>query len=154
MNLQAFEVRRRPASPRRCMYGKYAPYMHKGEKFYEDMVDRAAYIYTTGTFPSHLRRTYTDVLRGITEPYRKPSSLDGRHGRTILKPQVAEDMQIERHPMVRAVREKLRECYLIQPSRGFGTRRPFWRVFMFRLDGKQMVDRITVQGDGSVKKGW
>lgn len=136
------------------LYGEYAKMMRSGEKTREDMVDRAAYVYVTGQFPSHLRKTYTGVLRAITSYFRKPVALDGRTGNIKLDDRVVEDLQLDKHPMVKEVRAKLAEGYLINPSRGVGTRRPFWRVFMFRLKDGQATDRITVQGDGSVKKGW
>ncbi|KRW94343.1 hypothetical protein AQY21_20655 [Paracoccus sp. MKU1] len=128
--------------------------MQDGEKTREDMLDRAAYVYVTGQFPSHLRKHYTAVLRAITHYFRKPVAFDGRTGNIKLDDRVVEDLDLDKHPMVKEVRNKVAEGYFIQPSRGFGTRRPFWRVFMFKLQGEHMVDKITVQADGAVKKGW
>lgn len=147
-------MERMSASDRALIYGEFTPTMQEGEKTRDDMVDRAAYVYVTGQFPSHLRKHYTAVLRAVTHYFRKPVAFDGRTGNIKLDERVVADLKLEQHPMVKMVREKIREGYLIQPSRGFGTRRPFWRVFMFRLAGENITDRITVQGDGSIKRGW
>lgn len=139
---------------RRALYGEFSGMMADGEKTRDDMVDRAAYVYITGQFPSHLRKHYTGVLRSVTNYFKRPAALDGRTGSIKLDGRVALDLELEKHPMVREVRSKLAQGYLIQPSRGFGTRRPFWRIYMFLLDGTRTVEQITVQGDGSTMRGW
>lgn len=156
MNPALAQIRdRRPPCGDRPMYGDYAPQMQKGTKFYTDVVDRAAYMYVTGCFPSHLRSTYTDVLRVISGPCRWPPSLDRRSGDRKLLDEVVADMQLERHAMVAAVRRKISQGYVIQPSLGFGTRRNYWKTFMFRptSDGRIAL-KVTVQGDGAEKQGW
>ena len=139
---------------RDILYGEYANMMVKGTKTRDDMVERAAYVYVTGQFPSHLRKHYTGVLRAITAYFRKPVAFDGRSGSMKLDDAVVLDLVLDKHPMVKEVRAKIAEGYLINPSLGVGTRRPFWRVFMFRQEGTDITDRITVQGDGSIKRGW
>lgn len=139
---------------RAMVYGDFEPQMRDGEKTRDDMVDRAAYVYITGQFPSHLRKNYTGVLRAVTSFFQRPVALDGRTGNIRLNEKVVQDLELEKHPMVKEVRAKIREGYFIQPSRGVGTRRPFWRVFMFKQEGEAIKDRITVQGDGSILRGW
>lgn len=137
------------------MYGEYARQMKKRKKFFHDMVDRAAYVYVTGCFPSHLRKPNTDALRQMTRDFKKPSSLDGRSGYVVLNDGVVQDMQLERHPMVLAVRQKLRLGYFIQVSRGYNTRRSFEKIFMYKLDLEgQMSDQVTINSRGFEKAGW
>ena len=64
-------------------------------------------------------------------------------------------MQLERHAMVVAVRQKISQGYEIQSSLGFGKRRNYWKIFMFRptSDGR-IAFKVTVQGDGAEKQGW
>lgn len=142
------------AEDRGLVYGDYAEMAARNTKSRDDLRDRAAYVYVTGQFPSHLRTTWTGALRTLTSYFRKPVAFDGRSGHMKLDQRVAEDLELEAHPMVKEVRAKMAEGYFIQPSLGYGKRRPYWRVFMFRQDGDNVVDRITVQGDGSVKAGW
>lgn len=120
----------------------------------EQLVDRAAYVYVTGNFPSHLRKRGTKALREITSQSRELVALDGRTGNVRLDERVAEVLELEHHPMVKEVRAKILGGYAIQPSRGYGERRPFWKIFMFKLSGDRIIEKITVQGDGAVKWGW
>lgn len=136
------------------IYHEFSGLMEDGNKSRDDMIDRAAFIYVTGHFPSHLRQHYTAALRTITQYFRRPVALDGRTGNIRLDDRAVADMQLDQHPMVNEVRAKLAQGYLIQPSRGFGARRPYWRVFMFKLAGDRISEKITVYGNGSVKSGW
>lgn len=146
---------RRAPTRRQRLYGVFAPRMVPGEKFHNDMRDRAAYVYVTGLLPSHLRATYTAALRQVCRPYRRPTSLDGRSGHLLLDPEVVTDLHLEHHPMVQEVRRQIRLGCLIQPSRGVGTRRNFNKIFLFRLDaGNRPSAPVTINGDGSRKTGW
>lgn len=147
-----------PPSVRRALcheiYGQeFGDQMYEGEKFWSDARDRAAFIHATGAFPSHLRPHFTRLLANISR--RGRSALDGRSGSIRLHDYVVRDLQIEAHPMIRITRQKLGEGYLIEASRGFATRRNYWKVFLYRRnpDGLK-YGRITVQGDGAVKQGW
>jgi hypothetical protein len=131
----------------------FRPLLAEGSRTRDEIRDRAAYVYVTGQFPSHLRRNYMGVLRAMSQRFRKPVSLDGRSGTLALKGDVAMDLQLESHPMVREVRRKVSEGYVIQPSRGLQTRKPFGKVFMLKSN-RRRTDRVTVQIDGSVKQGW
>ncbi|WP_417463163.1 hypothetical protein [Kordiimonas sp.] len=156
MHLAVAQIRsRRRPNARQQMYRRYASSMVEGHKFFSDMIDRSAYVYVTGLYPSHLRATYTDVLRQITRPFTKPSSLDSRSGHVILRPEVVQDMQLEKHAMIREVRRKIRQGFLIEPSRGFGTRRNYSKIFMFKLNVDNLpYEPCTINIDGSVKQGW
>jgi hypothetical protein len=137
------------------MYGDFAPDMQEEKKIRADLRDRAAYVYVTGQFPSHLRRKYTGMLRALTHYFKKPVSLDGRTGHLKLDDEVIRDLALDSHPMVRKVREKIAAGYFIQPSLGLGTRRNFWKIFMFKLNADNIpFGHIIVQGDGSIKDGW
>lgn len=129
--------------------------MRKDDIFRAKMRDRAAYIFVTGIFPSHLRPETVEALRPMTKYYRRPSSLDGRSGGTILHDDVVEDLEMNTHPMVRKVREKIAAGYLIQRTLGYGRRRNFSKIYMFKLNADNLpFGRITVNGDASVKAGW
>ena len=158
MDLNLHQIRSRPRpSPHQLLYGKYASQMVPGERFHSEMIDRAAYVYIVGCFPSHLRRTYTDALREMTRYFKKPASLDGRTGHIYLRRDIVEDLQLEQHPMVMAVRRRLSQGYLIQPSRGFASRRNYWKIFMFQTSPAAPgipVAQITIKHDGSEKQGW
>lgn len=137
------------------LYGPHAESMRESGRFFREARDRAAFVYVTGIFPSHLRGPYTALLRQITRFYRKPSSLDGRTGNLKLSDDVVAHLELEKHLMVVEVRKQMRRGYLIQSSRGIGTRRNFGKIYMFRLNSDNLVcDRITVKGDGAVKHGW
>src|SRR6056297_1536180 len=112
-----FQVRhRRP--PVDQLYGVFAKDMRAGDRFPREARDRVAYVYVTGQFPSHLRKTYTGVLRAVTSYFRKPVAMDGRSGHLKLDDRVVQDLKLDRHPMVRKVREHIRQGWLIQPSLG------------------------------------
>lgn len=135
------------------IYGDYASQMEQGSKLRSDVRDRAAYVYITGQFPSHLRSNMMGILRAVTASFQRPVSLDGRSGTIKLTSDVVNDLELEKHPMVIEVRAKINEGYMIQPSRGLQTRKPFSKVFMHRPK-RGAVDLITVNSDGSVKRGW
>lgn len=126
---------------------------HPAEKPYKDLQDRAAYMYVTGCFPTHLRGAASEWLRLVSTPSRSPSALDGRGGvMSILQP-VATRLGLEMHPMVEKVREKVAQGCTITASRGPHARRPYGKVFLSRriADGE---DRIAVKIDGSVLDHW
>lgn len=151
-----FEVRtRRKPTVQELMYGQFASKMVAGTRYFVEMRDRAAYTYITGNFPSHLRKEYTAALMHFSSLFKKPSSLDGRLGHSLMHPEIVQDLLLARHPMVVEVRRRIATGYLIQGSRGFGTRNGYHNIFMFKLGmGKNVVDRVTVKLDGAVKQGW
>ncbi len=146
---------RRPPSEHEIRYGRYAADMVRDSKYFLDVRDRAAYLYIVGNFPSHLRKEYTAALRQFSRRYRKPTSLDGKIGREYLNPDIANDLRLDAHPMVVEVRLMISRGYLIQGSRGFGTRNTYREVYMFQPGPDQtMTNRITIKLDGAYRQGW
>lgn len=131
----------------------FRPMLLEGTRTRDEIRDRAAYVYVTGQFPSHLRRNYTSVLRLMSQRFRKPVALDGRSGNLAITGDVAMDLQLEDHPMVREVRRRVTDGYVIQPSRGHQTRKPFGKIFMLKAN-RRKTEKVTIQIDGSSKAGW
>lgn len=154
--LSTIKVRdRKPLTESARLFGSFASEIDNCPKLHDDVRDRAAYVFITGNFPSHLRSKSLAVLKQISRPYRRPSSLDGRGGHRMLHDGAVRILTLNEHEMVRVVREKIRQGYLIHPSRGFGTRNGYSKVFMFKRHPDQMVyDRIAVTIEGAIKKGW
>jgi hypothetical protein len=126
----------------------------KNTKEFEDLRDRAAYVYVTGSFPTHLRTYMTALLRKLTRYSRTPVSLDRRLGSMQIAQENIVRLGLEDHPLVRKVREYIDKGYQIQLSReDFTTRRPYTKVFMYKRVGMGF-DRVTVQYDGSIKDEW
>ena len=139
------------------LYGAFSREVQSDPKARQDIRDRAAYVYVTGQFPTHLRKNYTGVLRAVTSYFRKPVSLDGRTGSVLLNKGVVTDLQLDEHPMVQTVREKIGEGFVIQPSRGISgskARRVFGKIYLYRRNDNTTVDMITVHSDGAVKSNW
>lgn len=143
----------RDRAPLGLSYGGHAADMVAGSKMREDIRDRAAYVYVTGQFPSHLRSNTMAILRAITATLRQPVALDGRSGSIKVTSAVAADLELEAHPLVKGVRAKLAEGFLIQPSREMNARRPYSHVFMYR-PGKNGIDLVVVTSEGAVKDSW
>lgn len=137
------------------LYGDFATEMDRDSKLHCDISDRAAYMYITGNYPCHLRSKATAILKQISREYRRPTSVDSRHGHRLTSDEAVRDLRLNSHDMVRKVREKISQGYFIEPSRGFGTRCGFSKIFMFKKHSDKMVyDRITVTLEGALKQGW
>lgn len=132
------------------LYGGYDEQVQG--KVRDDIRDRAAYIYITGSFPTHLRKNYNAVLRAITNVFRTPMSLDQKGGTIGVQDEAIVDLELEQHPMVKVVRRRILDGYSIQPARNVVSRRPYSKVFLYKRSDPS--DRITVQVDGSVKDEW
>ena len=76
-------------------------------KEFRDFRDRAAYVRVTGTFPTHVRAHFNALLCAATEWVKGPSSADERFGHVQVSEDVAHDLQLDQHPMVRRVREEI-----------------------------------------------
>ena len=124
-----------------------------GSKEYNDLRDRAAYVYVTGTFPTHLRPLSVSLLRMITRLSRKPVSLDGRSGSQKLNEKTAQALSLASHPMVMKVLELVQDDWKIFYQREATERRPYSKIPMYRIEGATTL-RITVQVDGSILDGW
>lgn len=123
-------------------------------KEYQDLRDRAAYVYATGAFPTHLRTYFTSLLRNVSKYSRQPVSLDGRSGSMQILPENVAALGLDSHPMVKKVRDYIKRGYQIQVGQDVRTRRPYSRVFLYRKAPGQPTDLVTVQVDGSIKEGW
>lgn len=132
------------------LYGGYDEQIQG--KVRDDIRDRAAFVYITGSFPTHLRRNYMAVLRAVTSYFRTPTALDHESGAIGISDEVVKDLSLEDHPMVKVVRQYLANGYVIQPARNVVSRRPYSKVFLYKKDDPN--ERATVQIDGSVKTNW
>ncbi|GGL50694.1 hypothetical protein [Wenxinia marina] len=144
---------RRRTPPLVVLYGGFAEAMRRGERFRAEATHRAAYVYVTGAFPTHLRREKTEFLRHITRLSERPSSLDGRIGGVILKDGVAKNLELEEHTMVQAVRQKMQEGYRMSLGRPYSRRR-YDLIRMVRDDPDQGVERLTINRHGFEREGW
>jgi hypothetical protein len=123
-------------------------------KDYRDLCDRAAYVMITGTFPTHLRPHMTGLLRKVSHYSLTPAALDGRAGSMGLDPAMAARLGLTQHPMVAKAKEFVDQGYLIQASREVKARRPFSRVFLYKIAEGGEVAKITVHLNGAVLDGW
>lgn len=139
--------------PAPLAYGLHTADMVAGTKTRAEARDRAAFVFVTGHFPSHLRANYMGILHAITASFAKPVALDGRSGSMRVADVAVIDLDLENHPLVTGVRSKVADGFLIQPSRGLQARRPFGKVFMYRpsTNGNEL---IVVNSDGSIKNSW
>lgn len=124
---------------------------HKSKE-YHDLRDRAAYMYVTGSFPSHLRTFFTRVLSMISRYHSSPGGLDGSSGNQRIDDMMVGKLELEKHPMVMKVREYVDAGWRIQLARGANERKPFSKVFLWK--GRNPTYQITVQIDGSVLDHW
>jgi hypothetical protein len=120
-----------------------------GSKAFRDLRDRAAYMYITGTYPSHLRPFFTQALTLISRGDSQPVSLDGGSDYGRVDERVAERLNLDTHPMVVKVREFVAAGYRIRVSLGPNARKPYTKVFL-----EKGGEQITVQIDGSVLDHW
>lgn len=118
-------------------------------KGYKDLRDRAAYMYITGTYPSHLRTFFTRALGLIARIHNRPVSLDGRSGNMKLDDNIVAKMDLANHPMVLKTREYVESGYRITVSRGANNRKPYTKIFLSKGN-----DEVTVQIDGSILDHW
>lgn len=131
----------------------------KQRKDYTDLRDRLAYVYIMGSYPTHLRTLFTQLIGMATRKSVTPTSLDQLGGAVKVSDDIANRLQLENHPMVRSVREHLREGFKLTRSREDHTdRRPYSRVFLHRKikAGRTGVfqEKKTVYINGAVKDGW
>ncbi|MTH94678.1 hypothetical protein [Roseibium sp. RKSG952] len=122
-------------------------------KEYAALRHRAAYMYITGSFPTHLRTRMTTFLRLISEHTNQPSALDGRSGALSVTYENIESLKLESHPMVIRVRKFLDDGWKIFFDYKAKQRRPYSRVRLYKTRG-EYVTKAIVQSDGSVLDGW
>lgn len=122
-------------------------------KDYQDLRDRAAYVYCTGTFPTHLRSFMMSLLRIATHVRVQPVALDGRSGSIELTPEVRAALDLEDHPMVSRVRDFVEDGYKIFFQRDLTDRRPYSKVLLYKKEAGE-IHKLVVQADGSILDGW
>ena len=116
-------------------------------KEYIDFRDRAAYVYITGTFPTHVRKYFTTLLRMATESAMGKSSLDGRSGHLKVAPDVVAILRLDEHPMVRKSKTYVSDGYVLATPTSVKDRRPFGKVDLVH---PKTGDKVTIKSDGSV----
>jgi hypothetical protein len=122
---------------------------HPQKRAYRDLRDRAAYMYVTGTYPSHLRTFFTRVLGRISKMANRATSMDRRSGNMLLDEDKVRRLHLDDHPMVLKVRKYLDQGYRITVSRGATSRMSYRKIYLSKGD-----DEITVQIDGSRLDHW
>lgn len=114
-------------------------------EMFKDLRNRAAYMYITGCYPTHLRPFYTGALTEM----RRYSHLEARNGGYGFEPAFIEGLELDDHPMVVRARELAsRGWSLRDPLRG-SQRRSFQKIHLSRGERKVSV-RIT----GETVLGW
>ncbi len=127
-------------------------------KDYADLKDRLAYVYIHGSYPTHLRTWFTKLINMATNTTVEPAALDGAGGAVKVSERVAQQLNLEHHPMVMMVRRYVRDGWRIARSREEHTdRRPYSRVFLYRrvkaARGTAM-QKLTVYVNGAEREGW
>jgi hypothetical protein len=120
---------------------------------YQELRDRAAYVYCTGIYPTHLRQLMMGFLRIATRTQVQPVALDGRSGSIAVTPEVAKALDLDSHAMVSRARDYVEEGYKLFFNHKATDRRPYSKVLLYKKSGKN-IHRIVVQADGSVLEGW
>lgn len=119
-------------------------------KGWQELRDRAAYIYLSGSFPSHLRPHTVKALRQIVRIVKKP---EGDKGSLIITDEAVNALQLRDHPMIKTAERFLEKGYQLRLSEGPQDRRPFSRVLIYRQTGEG-IQKATIGIDGAVKQGW
>jgi hypothetical protein len=116
---------------------------------YLDLRDRAAFIYATGAWPSHIRPRSDQLLSFCTDWSRRNNPA----GNFVIVPDVAERLHLNDHPLVSAVRDHVAMGYRVSedPASSGERRQPFGRVRLHReqSDGSGQVDEVTILLDGT-----
>lgn len=118
-------------------------------KEFNDLRDRAAYMFITGGYPSHLRVFFTQALKLVSKMHNEPQSLDGLSGALKLNDEIVLKLNLGTHPMVTKVQLYVRDGWRIKSSRGANARKPYTKVFLSKGD-----ERVTIQVDGSILDHW
>lgn len=142
------------ATPLGTIYGPENAVKMAVSRVRDDVRDRAAYVYVTGQFPSHLGSNYMGVLTAIAETFSRPVALDGRSGSLKLTNEAVHDLDLENHPMVVEVRDRVAKGWVIQPTRDPKARRNYSKVFLYRREQGGQMNKITVTREGAVRSGW
>lgn len=96
-----FEFRKRtPPSVKALIKWAYPFDRDRWDEHFSRIEDRAAYMFITGSYPSHLRPEATSILRNISRDFPHPVSLDGRLNGRILREDVVDELRLEQNPVV------------------------------------------------------
>jgi hypothetical protein len=139
------------------LYGPHSEELASNPDMRDQVRDRAAYVYVTGQYPTHLRSNHMGILRAVTSYFRNPVAMDGRSGSIGISKGVITDLDLEAHPMVVEVKDRIAQGYLIQPSREVvngKARRSYAKVYMYKRTDDGTVSMITIHTDGAVRNGW
>jgi hypothetical protein len=117
-------------------------------KAYLDFRDRAAYVFVTGAFPTHLRPESVRLLRNITQ-FSKTQ--DAEMGSVRILPKFVEDLDLTNHPMVREVRRYQAKGWIVSVSPHPDARRPFGRVWIYKPLDETRAMKGTVFLSGATK---
>lgn len=117
---------------------------------WRELRDRAAYVYLSGGFPSHLRPHTVRALRQVVHPVK-----DHEEGKKalVVADEAVDALQLRSHPMVTTANRFLEKGYRLRLSEEPGDRRPFSRVLVYREVGEG-IQKATISIDGGVKSGW
>jgi hypothetical protein len=116
---------------------------------WRELRDRAAYVYLSGSFPSHLRPHTVRALRQVVHPVNHPE--EGKA--LVVNDEAVDALQLREHPMVTTANRFLEKGYQLRLSDEPGDRRPFSRVLVYREVGEG-IQKATISIDGGVKSGW
>ncbi|PZU75812.1 MAG: hypothetical protein DI531_04135 [Brevundimonas sp.] len=116
---------------------------------FADLRDRAAFLFITGSDPSHIRAFFKQALSLISKMHSQPTAFDGGRGFLRLNDDVVARLDLNGHPMVQQVRRYTRDGWRIKQVSGPNARKPHTKVMLWK--GQQF---ITVQIDGSVLDYW
>lgn len=114
-------------------------------KMFADLRDRAAYMYVTQCYPTHLRPFFTGAL---TEMRRYASRTAGGQG-PAFELTFVHQLELDDHPMVVRVREMAAEGWTVNDPIRETARHSFQKIHLSLGD-----ERRTVRTSGEVVLGW
>lgn len=114
-------------------------------KAFKDLRDRAAYMYITRCYPTHLRPFFTGAL---TEMRRYANRDAGRAG-FEFELTFVHQLELDDHPMVERVRELVGQGWRVDDPIGANARHSFQKVHLSMGDLKR-----TIRTTGEVVLGW
>lgn len=140
---------RQPQTARVTWSELEAIFLDPKSKEFTDLRDRAAHLFLTGVYATHLQQFFVGALCVISSTRDGRSLIDPQTGAIQVAEEVVQRLALHEHRMVKAVRKMQAEGWQIRQSLGANKRRPYTKVFMYRGEA-----RITVQQDGSMLDHW
>ena len=117
----------------------------KDTKAFADLRDRVAYMYVTGSHPSHMRPFFTGALNVLSETV----NTSRRFGPHLIDRSAVYELDLNKHPMVIEARRLLAESWRLVVSLGPNCRRPYGNLYFSRNQ-----HRLTLNSEGWAKPGW